>query len=457
MNRCFYFLIFAAALRGQVPTDSVIRAILADRIDTLHQGVGIVVGIVDAHGRRFVSYGSFSVKDPRPVGNDTVFEIGSTTKVFTSTILADMVQRGEVSLDDPVAKYLPADVKMPQRGGKQITLIDLATHTSGLPRMPSNFAPKDNENPYADYTVANLFQFLSTYELKRDIGSQFEYSNMGVGLLGQALARRAGMDYEALVRARVTGPLKMENTRIALSPEMKSRLAQGHNEARQPTANWDLPTFAGAGALRSDARDMLTFIAAHLGYVESPLGPAMAAMTKVRRPAGNPQTEVALAWIVAKKEGREIYWHNGGTGGYRSFIGFDPKSRVGVVLLSNMSTRTGMDDIGMHLLDASAPLVTLSPLITHKEIALDPRVFDRYVGVYQFVPGVALTFTREGAHMFTQLTNQPKFEIFAEGEKDFFVKAVDAQFTFETGADGRATAATLHQNGRDQKAKRVEQ
>src|ERR1017187_7851832 len=123
MSRSFYLLIFAAALRAQVPSDSVIRAILADRIDTLHQNVGIAVGIVDAHGRRFVSYGSLSVKGPRPVGNDAVFEIGSTTKVFTSTLLADMVQRGEVSLDDPVAKYLPADVKMPQRGGKQITLI----------------------------------------------------------------------------------------------------------------------------------------------------------------------------------------------------------------------------------------------------------------------------------------------------------------------------------------------
>jgi CubicO group peptidase (beta-lactamase class C family) len=457
MKRSFYLLIFAAALRGQVPTDSVIREILADRIDTLHQNVGIVVGIVDGNGRRFVSYGSFSVKDPRPVGNDTVFEIGSTTKVFTSTILADMVQRGEVSLDDPVAKYLPTDVKMPQRGGKQITLIDLATHTSGLPRMPSNFAPKDIQNPYADYTVANLFQFLSTYELKRDIGSQFEYSNMGVGLLGQALGRRTGMDYEALVRARVTGPLKMENTRIALSPEMRSRLAPGHNEARQPTANWDLPTFAGAGALRSDARDMLTFIAANLGYVESPLGPAMAAMTKVRRPGNGPQSDIALGWIAAKREGRVIYWHNGGTGGYRSFIGFDPKSRVGVVALSNMATRTGVDDIGLHLLDSSLPLAKLAPLATHKEITLDPKIFDRYVGVYQFVPGIAMTFTREGPHMFTQLTNQPKFEIFAEGEKEFFVKAVDAQITFETGAEGRATAATLHQNGRDQKAKRVEQ
>src|ERR1035437_6991208 len=286
MKRCFCLLAAAMALRGQVPTDAEIQAILTDRIDKLHQNVGIAVGIVDANGRRFVSYGNFSVKDPRPVGNDTVFEIGSTTKVFTSTVLADMVQHGEVSLDDPVAKYLPADVKMPQRGGKQITLVDLATHTSGLPSLPSNMALKDPNNPYADYTVASLFQFLSSYELTRDIGSKFEYSNMGAGLLGQALARRAGTDYEALIRARITGPLKMENTRIALSPEMKSRLAPGHNFARQPAANWDFPALAGAGAgaLRSDARDVLTFIAAHLGYVESPLALAMAAMTKVRRP-----------------------------------------------------------------------------------------------------------------------------------------------------------------------------
>jgi CubicO group peptidase (beta-lactamase class C family) len=457
MKRCLYFLLAAMALRAQAPSDGEIRAILTERIDALHQGVGIVVGIVDANGRRFVSYGNFSAKDPRPVGNDTVFEIGSTTKVFTSTILADMVQRGEVSLDDPVAKYLPADVKMPQRGGKQITLIDLSTHTSGLPRMPSNFAPKDIDNPYADYTVANLFQFLSSYKLTRDIGSQFEYSNLGVGLLGQALARRAGMDYEALVSARVTGPLKMENTRIALSGEMKSRLAPGHNEARQPAANWDQPTFAGAGALRSDARDMLTFIAANLGYVESPLGPAMAAMTKVRRPGSGPQSDIALAWIAAKREGRVIYWHNGGTGGYRAFMGFDPKSRVGVVALSNMSTRTGVDDIGLHLLDSSLPIAKLAPLVMHKAITLDPKIFDRYAGVYQFVPAVAVTFTREGDRMFAQLTGQPKFEIFAEGEKEFFVKAVDAQFTFETGADGRAATAILHQNGRDQKAKRVEQ
>ena len=147
MKRCFYLLLAAIALRAQAPTDAEIRAILADRIDKLHQNVGIAVGIIDANGRRFVSYGNFSVKDPRPVGNDTVFEIGSTTKVFTSTILADMVQRGEVSLDDPVAKYLPAEVKIPQRGGKQITLLDLATHTSGSAAHALQFRAEGPRQP----------------------------------------------------------------------------------------------------------------------------------------------------------------------------------------------------------------------------------------------------------------------------------------------------------------------
>ena len=164
-----------------------------------------MVGVIEPQGRRVVAYGSLNQGDPRPLNGDTIFEIGSVTKVFTSLLLADMVQRGEVALADPVAKYLPADVKVPERGGRVITLVDLSTHTSGLPRMPSNFHPKDPANPYADYTVEQLYQFLSSYQLTRDIGSQFEYSNLGGGLLGQALARRAGMDYEALVRSRIAG------------------------------------------------------------------------------------------------------------------------------------------------------------------------------------------------------------------------------------------------------------
>jgi CubicO group peptidase (beta-lactamase class C family) len=178
-----------------VPPDSEIRKILVDRIDAYRQSVGIVVGVIEPKGRRIVAYCSLDQGDPRTLNGDTVFEIGSVTKVVTSLLLSDMVQRGQVGLTDPVSKYLPAGVKTPQRNGRQITLLDLSTHTSGLPRMPTNFNP---DKPYADYTVAQLYEFLSSYQLPRDIGAQYEYSNVGAGLLANALAFRPGMDYDAL-------------------------------------------------------------------------------------------------------------------------------------------------------------------------------------------------------------------------------------------------------------------
>ncbi len=438
-----------------VPPDAEIRKILVERIDTVHQGVGIVVGVIEPQGRRVVAYGSLEKGDPRPLNGDTIFEIGSATKVFTSLLLADMVQRGEVALTDPVAKFLPADVKVPERGGRAITLVDLSTHTSGLPRLPTNLHPKDPANPYADYTVEQLYQFLSTYQLTRDIGSQFEYSNLGGGLLGLALARRAGMDYEALVHSRITAPLGMTSTAITLSPEMKARLAVGHDAQLKPVPNWDIPTLAGAGALRSSANDLLTFLAANLGSIKSPLAPAMSSMLAVRRPTGAPGLgEIGLGWLVTKPSDIEIVWHNGGTGGYRSFVGFEPKTGVGVVVLSNTFTAAGVDDIGMHLLDSHVPL--MPPPKEHKEIAVDPKLFDGYVGQYQLAPNFILTITRDGDKLFAQATGQPKFQIFPESEREFFLKVVDAQITFETDSTGRATSLTLHQNGANMPAKRVQ-
>ncbi|HXX20670.1 MAG TPA: serine hydrolase [Candidatus Acidoferrum sp.] len=441
-------------LGSSVLSDSEIRQILVDRIDAQHQSVGIVIGVIGPEGRRVIAYGHLEKGDPRKLDGDTVFEIGSATKVFTSLLLADMVQRGEVALDDPVAKYLPPSVKMPERNGRVITLVDLATHTSGLPPLPANLKPKDPSNPYADYSVDQLYQFLSGYQLTRDIGSQYEYSNLGGGLLGHMLARRAGTDYETLVRTRICDPLGMNNTRITLTPEMKARLAVGHNRALDPVENWDLPTLAGAGALRSTANDMLTFLAANLGYTKSSLAPAMAAMLKVRRPTGQRGFDVAIGWHLYKTTNTELVEHNGGTGGYRSYIGFDPKQRVGVVALSNTATMAGVDDIGRHMLDASVPL-TMPPK-ERQEISVDPKLFDQYVGTYAFTPAAILTITRDGAHLFAQLTGQGKIEIFPESPRDYFAKIVDAQITFVTDNSGRATELVLHQGGIDQHAKRFE-
>ena len=168
-----------------------------------------------------------------------MFEIGSITKVFTAAILADMVARGQVRLDDPVAQLLPATVKVPSRNGRRITLLDLATQSSGLPRLPTNFAPKDSANPYADYGDQQLYDFLSGYELPRDPGATYEYSNLGMGLLGHALARKAGMSYEQLVSRRVLAPLGMKETAITLSPALRPRLVPGHGDTGQVVAAQD--------------------------------------------------------------------------------------------------------------------------------------------------------------------------------------------------------------------------
>ncbi|HTW22985.1 MAG TPA: serine hydrolase [Candidatus Baltobacteraceae bacterium] len=430
-----------------MPSDSEIRQILVDRIDVQHQSVGIVVGVIGPEGRRVIAYGHLGQGDSRPLNSDTVFEIGSLTKVFTSLLLADMVQRGEVALDDPVSSYLPASVRMPQRNGRQITLVDLAMHTSGLPRLPTNLQIKNPDNPYASYTVADLYQFLSSYQLNRDPGSQYEYSNLGGGLLGHVLALRAGMSYEALVRSRICDPLGMKDTRITLTPEMKARLAVGHNQGLEPVANWDFPALAGAGALRSTASDMLTFLAANLGYTKSPLAPAMAAMLKVRRPTGQPGLETGLAWLIVTANSKEIVWRNGGTGGYRSFMGFDPAAGIGVVVLSNTSTAAGVDDIGRRL---------LAPPKQYTQVAVDPKIFDGYVGTYQLAPTFLITITRDGDHLFEQATGQQRFEIFPESEREYFLKVVDAQITFVTDSAGRATELILHQAGLDRHAKRTE-
>jgi hypothetical protein len=263
------------------------------------------------------------------------------------------------------------------------------------------------------------------------------------------------MSYEALVRKRITEPLGMKSTTITLSGAMKARLAVGHDQELARAANWDIPTLAGAGALRSSANDLLRFLAAFLGMKKTPLAPAMAATLQPRKPAGSPTMQIALGWhVLTTPGGREIIWHNGGTGGYRSFLGFDPKARAGVVVLSNTSTNGGVEDIGRHLLDASLPLT--APRAQHREVKIDPKLLDGYAGHYELAPNFFLAVTREGDRLFTQATGQAKFEVFPESDRTFFVKAFDAQITFDPPVDGRSPGITVRQGGRDRPAKRFD-
>jgi serine-type D-Ala-D-Ala carboxypeptidase/endopeptidase len=434
------------------PSDAQVREILAARVDQQKQSVGIVVGIIDANGRRIFPYGSLEKGDGRKLDGNTLFEIGSITKVFTALVLTDMAQRGEVKLDDPIAKYLPPTVRMPQRDGRQITLVDLATHTSGLPRMPGNFQPKDAANPYADYTDEQLFGFLSSYELDRDIGVKYEYSNLGFGILGQGLARRAGTDYETLIQRRITQPLGMHSTRITLTPYLEHRFAAGHNSDLITVSRWDIPALAGAGALRSSVNDLLIFLAANLGYTKTTLKPAMQAMLSVKRPTGQPQMDSALGWTIDSRRGNEIVWKNGGTGGYRSFMGYDSKNGIGVVVLANTETRAGVDDIGMHLLDARYPLAVVDTL---PQATVGPAVLDRHVGHYQLSPAFIINITRDADQLYAQASGQTRAALYPKSDVEFFYKIVDAQISFRVNPQGQTIGLVLHQNGQDVSANKI--
>jgi len=439
----------AAPLTGQQAaiTDSV-RAHVRALVDA-GWSPSIVVGVVDASGARYFAYGTTAAEGGAAVDEHTVYEIGSITKTFTGVVLADMAVKGEVSLDDPVARYLPDTVRVPGTDSLPITLRLLSAQRSGLPRMPGNFAPADPANPYADYDAARLYAFLGSYTLPRAPGAAYEYSNLGVGLLGLALARRAGTTYEELVRRRILAPLGMTSTTITLGDAARARLAKGSADGRT-VANWDLDALAGAGALRSTARDMTTFLAAAMGLMRSPLDSAFRLATEPRFDAGpGGIMRVGLGWHVRQAPGGpRIVWHNGGTGGYHSWAGYDPARGVGVVVLANSTEN--IDDIGLHLLDPSRPLSAVQAAITLPAAALD-----EYVGSYPLTPAFVITVTREGNQLTAQATGQPAFRIWASAADEFFYKVVDAQITFTRGADGKVDALVLHQGGRDLRAARV--
>ena len=444
---------------GNVPaailSNSDIQKIVRENIEN-RRSTAIVVGVVDSSGSRVFAAGKLNGDSGSEVDGHSVFEIGSVTKTFTALLLEDMVQRGEVRLEDPVAKHLPKSVKTPSRNGKEITLLDLATQSSGLPRMPDNFVPRDPDNPYSDYTEKRMYDFLNNYTLTNDIGAGYEYSNLGFALLGRALSLRAGKEYEALVRERILKPLGMGETGIALNPHMKSGLATGHNQMLQPVKNWDFDVMAPAGAVVSTVDDMLRYASAHLGLTETPLFPAMRETMKPCRDTAIQDNRIGLAWHVQKKGETEITWHNGATGGYHSLVALDRAHGVGVVILS--ASVNGIEDIGFHILDPAAyPISKYTAPREHKEAKVDPKIFDAFTGFFELVPDMVITITREKDKLYGQLTGQEKIELHPESETDYFIVEVDAQVSFVREPDGAVNRLVLHQNGQDHEAKRIKE
>jgi serine-type D-Ala-D-Ala carboxypeptidase/endopeptidase len=444
-------LLAAAPAQSQqpaVPED--IQAAIRGKVDN-GWAPSIVVGVVDSTGTRYFAYGRTAVTGGAPVDQRTVYEIGSITKVFTGIILADMAIRGEVGLDDPVQRYLPDGARVPQLGAQPITLKLLSAQHSGLPRMPNNFEPRDQSNPYADYDSTRLLAFLSGHTLTREPGARYEYSNVGVGLLGFALSRRDRTSYEAMVRRRVLEPLGMRSTMVTFTADAIARLARGSAFGRE-AANWDLDALAGAGALRSTAEDMTRFLAAAMGLTRTPLDSAFRVSTTPQSGEVSPGTRMGLGWHIRDRNGVTVIWHNGGTGGYRTWAGYDPARRMGVVVLSN--SQENMDPLGLRMFDPNVPLPPVRPA----PVTLSADTLDGYVGRYQLAPTFILTVSRapdRQDRLRVEATGQGANPAFASKLDEFFFSVVDAQLMFTRDSSGRVNAVTLRQNGRDQRAERL--
>jgi D-alanyl-D-alanine-carboxypeptidase/D-alanyl-D-alanine-endopeptidase len=349
----------ASAESKRTEVDELVKPFLKDK-----PYLALVVGISRPSGHELFGYGEVTLdgKKRAPDGS-TIFEIGSITKTFTGTLLADQVLSGAMRLDDPVQKYLPADLTVPRRDDRDITLLHLATHTSSLPVQPpyiglSAILKGELDNPYGNYDQARLKRTLAGLTLERPIGSHFEYSNLGVGLLGHALSHAAKTkSYEELLVQRICKPLELADTRLRLSEEQKKRFAPGHNKGGEPTSPWTFACLEACGGIRSTAHDLLLFADAAMGRRKTPLAEAFRMAQQPWRETCHGPTgrqSIGLCWFrepLPQIKGEWI-WHNGGTGGYRSFLALVPAKNLGVVLLGN--SPHSLDKLAVNIVKALA-------------------------------------------------------------------------------------------------------
>jgi serine-type D-Ala-D-Ala carboxypeptidase/endopeptidase len=365
---CFYFLLLSISSHGQTTATlpkEVVKSI--EKRIKLGLNPSIVIGIIDKDGTHFFNFGKKS--DYGSAADEhTIYEIGSITKTFTAILLAQQAIDGKLKIDDPIKNYLPSQVKVPQRGTKEITFGNLSDHTSGLPREPDNLS--FSSNPKANYSVDSMYSFLSRCELKRDVGSAYEYSNLAHGLLGEILSLNRGITYEVLMIQTIATPLGMKETKITFDEEMKKNMAIGYSYGFE-VENWHTRyAMSGCGGIRSSTYDMLKFLAANMGLTPTPLQSAMNKTHEVRHNKseaagwayGLSNMRIGLGWEICNGKKGDVILHDGGAPGYLAFAGFVKEIGKGVVVLTN-SRQGDISDIGLHLLDPGFKLWPVKPNI----------------------------------------------------------------------------------------------
>lgn len=416
------------------------------RVDS-NETPGIAVAIIEDGKSKFFYYGKSNLSTRESVTSKTLFEIGSVTKTFTCSVLSYLVQKNELALSDPAQKHLPSSILLPEKNKKSITLLHLASAHSGLPRMPGNFSPADQSNPYIDYTEKELTAYLNNCELKNEPGTTYEYSNLGMGLLGFILTQQKNRPYSELIKEIILSPLGMNQTFINGLGSSKL-LATGYRDT-SPMKAWtwtNQSVLTGAGGIVSNAEDMLKFLVAQLNSDNSTLTAAFKEAHKEQSEAGSPTMQIGLGWHIRE---HKYVWHNGGTGGFRSFVGFDPVKKRGIVILTNSTT--GADDLGFHWLDESVPLKEIK-----MPVALDPTVLKEYEGVYKINPTFKITITSKGKDLFLQSMSIPMVLIYAEAPDKFFFKTSDAKVIFKRGSNNQIEKLVLSQNGVEREGLKIQ-
>ena len=429
-------------------TDAELDAIVAQRLHGDRTGACFAVAVIDDSVAR-----SFACADatgsPR-IGPNSAFEIGSVSKTLTSTLLADLVERGQADLDDPLADYLPAGTAVPEFEGAPIRLRHVVTHTSGLPALPPGGLVNDMADPYATLTPQALLDALSDVTLASAPGTRFDYSNYASMLLSYAVARRAGMDFDALLRERVFTPLAMDGAHLS-DPPNGVRTATGHTPNAQPASAWHFdPALAGVGGVRATLDDMVHYVQAHLGHRPSPLD---AALARTRQPVDTASGQpMAMNWMLAPVEGRTLHAHEGGTGGFSSFVAFDTDRKRGVVVLSDTALTSvgGLGSLGLHLLDPRNPLGA-----PRKATQPPVELLDALAGTWQLQGGPRMEVRRKGDALEIQAPGQPACELGYDDAGDFYPQAFDALLRPQRAADG-TYRFTWHQGGGVMAARRVE-
>jgi len=414
--------------------------------------MGLVVGVIDGDRREVRGYGKARLELDGAPDADTLFEIGSISKVLTGVLLAPAVARGEVALLDLAQQHMPEGKTLPKTDANQIRIVDLATHMSGLPRLPDGMVPH-GDDPYAAFTREELFEGSCRSMLRNEPGTVYEYSNLGAALLGQLLVDRAGASsYEQLLHDRVLKPLAMDRTSIQLQGSMTAMLASGSNADLAYVQPWNLAAFAPAGGIRSSMTDMLKFARAQwtvLAAANSADSLAMAREKQRDIPGG---LGIGLGWHIAKDG--TTRWHNGETGGFHSMLLVRTEDRRAVCILAN--TATSVVDSVAELILRRLCGADVKPLKFERPIAVADDQLELLCGIYELQPGIAVAVTREGSVLRAQITGQTALRILPRSPTEFFYRQVQATIRFAKDGE-EVTGLELEQAGRRSKWKKLQQ